>query len=482
MERAFYLFLKMSNKGKRVKKTSTKTTPKTTPKKSSKKKLPLKDRYDKHIDELMDSANKSHKDELHTELLNQIPFTDSYTNSISIAVGKQRSGKTRKILKEIIKISKMHKETHMLLYCNKTGGHTDKTFESFAKLIKCPIEYVAQDDIEEKLMDLIDYKNKYNKYKKQGLDKLYENRTDGYQGGEFSAGMYEQEEPESQLSEQQLADIEEMFEALHINNFNRSYLHTLVLLDDIANSPLLKKATSYLNSLMTQCAHINCSFFLAVQYWIGLPTAIKSQCAVIYMFGGFSKQQVRYMLSQISLEDPFEVIWDQYRQCKNQDFYIVDVIAGTYRFIPSDYKKSKPGYKRDVLEKAHRAINGDESSDEEEDEDAGDGFSDDSDDSELEALLADENETPKASYVPRHNTRGMTPPRGPGLGPTQNPAGQGQPSQCRGGAQPSQIVVQPPPVVVDLNPIQQIEPIESDWEAIWNRNKEGGWRNAGNGW
>ena len=474
----------MSNKGKRVRKTSSKepsketkkdtpstkaaTSPpkkdtKETSKKESKpkrkKQIPLKDRYDHHIDELMDSMNKTHKDELHTELLNQIPFTDSYTNSISIAVGKQRSGKTRKILKEIIKISKMHKETHMLVYCNKTGGHTDKTFESFAKLIKCPIIYVAQDDIEQKLMDIIDYKNKYNKFKKMGLDKLYEDQTEGYQGGEFSAGMYDVD-PGPQLTPQQQSDIQEVFSELHINNFNRDYLHTLVLLDDIANSPLLKKPTSYLNSLMTQCAHINMSFFLAVQYWIGLPTSIKSQCAVIYMFGGFSKQQVRYMLQQISLEDPFEVIWDQYRQCKNKDFYVVDAIAGTYKLVPSNAKEARMGYKKEVLEKAHKQINGHDDSDDEEEEDIPDPIESDS---ELEALLADEPEPPKAQYVSKRNTKGMV---------------QSQPQ----GSNQKQIVVQPPPIVVDLNPIEPLEPIESDWEAIWNRNKEGGWRNPGNGW
>ena len=257
--------------------------------------------YDKMIENMMNKSANENKYALDSELITKIPFTNSYTNSISVAVGKQRSGKTRKIIKEMIKISKLHKPTHLVIYVNKTVNKTDKTFESFKGLIKVPILYVRQDDIEEVLMDLIKWKNVYNTIKKEKMETKVE--------------------PEQQ---------EEIFEHLHIKNFKRPFLHTLVLLDDIANSPMLKKPTSQLNSLMTQCAHINCSFFLAVQYWIGLPAAIKSQVSVIYLFGGFSRQQLQYMLQQITLSDPFSVIFEQYKALQFQDFLIVDTVEGEY--------------------------------------------------------------------------------------------------------------------------------------------------------
>ena len=282
-------------------------------------------KYDDFIDDLMKDNANNNKGELHSELLNKIPLTESYTNSISVAVGKQRSGKTRKIIKEIIKISKMHKETHMLVYVNKTGQETDKTFESFKDLIKCPIVYCSQDECEEKLKDLIEYKNLYAQIIKEGWQEMV-------------------------VDEQK----QELFDALEISDFSRPYLHTLVLLDDIANSPMLKKPTTYLNSLMTQCAHINMSFFLAVQYWIGLPTPIKSQVSVIYLFGGFSKQQVRYMLQQITLEDPFNVIWTKYCQLKNRDFMTVDVIGGEYHITyAKEEEESTPPINKEVKKKYH---------------------------------------------------------------------------------------------------------------------------------
>ena len=159
----------------------------------------LNNKYDEWIDGLMTSNAKENKDALHSELLNKIPLSDSYTNSISIAVGKQRSGKTYKIIKEIIKISKMHHETHMLLYINKTGGETDKTFESFKDLIKCPIVYCSQEECEDKLAELIEYKNMYHQI--------------------IAEGTNEGVDPDEEQT---------MFDVLDISEYSRPYLHTLV--------------------------------------------------------------------------------------------------------------------------------------------------------------------------------------------------------------------------------------------------------------
>lgn len=261
----------------------------------------INNKFDEMIEEKMRFEAENNKDALDAELIQKIPCTDSYTNSISIAVGKQRSGKTRKILKEIIKISKIHKQTHMLVYVNKTGNKTDKTFESLKKLIEVPIVYCSQENCEEILCTILGYKNLYNQIKASGDAKQF---------------------PEE--------DIQDMFEQLGIEDFSRPYLHTLVLLDDIANSPMLAKPTSMMNSLMTQCAHINCSFFLAIQFWKGLPPALKSQVTTIYLFGGFPSEQIHYILRQITLQDPFPIIFEKYKDLDYHDFLYVDVCENYY--------------------------------------------------------------------------------------------------------------------------------------------------------
>ena len=258
-------------------------------------------KYDHMIEKKMNKHAKKNKNALDSELIQKINCTDTYTNSISVAVGRQRSGKTRKILKEIIKISNLHKYTHLLLYVNKTGQKTDKTFESMKGLINVPILYCSQMECEEKLVELIQYKNQYNLIKQQGIE------------------------------DQVPGDLAmEILDALCIEDFSKPYLHTLVLLDDIANSAMLAKPTSVMNSLMTQCAHINCSFFLAVQFWKGLPTSIKSQVTTIYMFGGFSREQLHYILRQITLQNPFSQVYEEYKKLQYQDYMYIDIVESHY--------------------------------------------------------------------------------------------------------------------------------------------------------
>ena len=421
----------------------------------------LNSKYDEFIDGLMTSNAKENKDALNSELLNKIPLTDSYTNSISIAVGKQRSGKTRKIIKEIIKISKMHHETHMLLYVNKNGTESDKTFESFKNLIKCPIVYCSQSECEAKLAELVKYKQLYNTVMSEETDEF-----------------------------QDPLEIETMFDVLQVEDYSRAYLHTLVLLDDIANSPLLKKPTTYLNSLMTQCAHINMSFFLAVQYWIGLPTAIKSQTSMIYLFGGFNKQQVRYMFTQIALEDPVDVVWEKYSKLKNRDFMTIDAIAGDYWITESNYKETKPKVDKKIKQKADNQMKGIEEEEEHED------------------LIQSSNTASDVVAANPIAQQWMNPPpkQETGFRMTPRPATRTeavdalpifeskpvykrkhQPRAIFDDEEPEEasisIFSNKEPVRdtrKDYSPIRPLENFEPNWEEIWNRNAEG--KRYRNGW
>ena len=201
---------------------------------------------DLNLDNELQELTEKHKEELSTALIEKIPSTHVYYNSINIAVGKQRSGKTYTIIKEIIKISRFCTNTHLLIYSNKTGDKTDKTFEKLKSKIEIPIVYVSHSNLDEYLQKFLLYKQLYNEILENG----YMDRQDDEQKAT-------------------------MFETLHINDFSRPYLHTLVLLEDVAQAKILKNKKTYIQELMTQCAHINCSFFLAVQFWSSLTTNIK---------------------------------------------------------------------------------------------------------------------------------------------------------------------------------------------------------------
>jgi hypothetical protein len=251
---------------------------------------------DKIVYQMMLEDIEANQGELSQALISRIPLTDSYLNSVNIAVGKQRGGKSFMFIKEIIKISLVSKDTHLLVYVNRTGQETDKTFEKTKHRIKIPIVYLSHDAAPDYLQDLLMWKQFYN---------------------DVIAGGLENRIVQSQR--------ESLFEKLHISDFSRPFLHTLVLLDDVAQAKILKNEKTVMSELMTQCAHINCSFFLGIQFWKALSPSIKSQASIVYVIGGFSKQMFNHILSQTVKPEDDKALWNEYRQMGAHDKMIIDV-------------------------------------------------------------------------------------------------------------------------------------------------------------
>ncbi|EAY03860.1 hypothetical protein TVAG_443480 [Trichomonas vaginalis G3] len=147
------------------------------------------------------------------------------------------------------------------------------------------------------------YKELYNTIKKQGLeDKIIDKQRD------------------------------ELFETLSISNFDREFLHSLIFLDDAVKSKLITNEKSYFNQLLTQCRHIQCSFFMAVQYFKALSTNIKSNLSTLFIFSGFSRQQLNVMLYQVNLPMSINELYTQYQQLGEHEKIIVDLNKGGVKF------------------------------------------------------------------------------------------------------------------------------------------------------
>ena len=246
----------------------------------------------------LNTNNKNINDSLISKIHDEI---NVYYNSVNIFVGKQGSGKTLSAIKEIIKISQVCPITHLLVYITKTGNKIDPTFESLKQLINIPIEYVKEDEAEQYMKSLLAYKQLYKTIINDGLeDEIIDEQRD------------------------------EIFDVLHVNDFNNENLHTLILLEDIANNKkLLGNEKSYFNHLMTTCRHNHLSFFLNVQFWKSLSSTIKSNVSTVFIFGTFSKQQLHYILYQIPLNIAFDELYNMYHKLTKNEKIIVDCNVGS---------------------------------------------------------------------------------------------------------------------------------------------------------
>ena len=239
------------------------------------------------------------------ERLRYIPNTYTYANSVNVYVGRPRSGKTYLALHDIISVIRNDETAHLLVYINESGQCDDDTFNRLQQLIDIPIMFVKYADAEKYLRNINQYKNIYNRIKDENID-VRHIPTDV---------------------------INDLYHNLHINDLCLPYLHTLILLEDATNSKAIRRADSYINDLLTRCAHTQFSFFILIHYWKALTTNIKANLSTIYIFGGYSRQQLAYMLYQMNIPIELKTLMREYSKIKQYGKLMIDCISTNYAFI-----------------------------------------------------------------------------------------------------------------------------------------------------
>jgi len=211
--------------------------------------------------DIIESMNENGNTQLDNQIAPIHPDSNIYYNSINIALGKQGTGKTFYFFREILKLDKL-KTHHMLIYVTN-NDENDQTYQMFKPKLKIPTLIVSYDDILETLQGLKAFKHLYNQIIDDSLTR--------------------------NVSQEQR---DQLFSALHVNNFKQRRLHTLVLYDDAAFEKQFVKNESPLNKLMFECRHINVSFMLCTQKLQGISTPVKSQATSIVIFPGYPPTEI----------------------------------------------------------------------------------------------------------------------------------------------------------------------------------------------
>jgi hypothetical protein len=129
--------------------------------------------------------------------------------------------------------------------------------------------------------------------------------------------------------------MEELYSELHIQSFHRPYLHTLILTEDATNAKVIKKGDSYINDLLTRCAHTQFSFFILIHFWKALTTNIKANLSTIYIFPGYSRQQLQYMLYQMNIPVTVKELMQEYVRLPQYGKLIIDCNEASAIFTSS---------------------------------------------------------------------------------------------------------------------------------------------------
>lgn len=224
------------------------------------------------------------------------PEINFKTNSFNIAIGPQGCSKTVSILKELMKLSAVPHDYHLLIYVSDLPS--DESFNTLKKYINFPIIKTNYENIDDEFEKLIELKQCYN-----------------------------------QMVDGEIPYDEDILDALYIDDFSRKRLHTFILFDDAAFI-FDKKSKSKFKRWFTELRHMKCTVYCAIQIWGSIDAKLKNLLTSVMLFPGFSKERTQHIFRQLPLDMSFnEFYHNYYMKLKQYQKLVIDFPTNTIKFV-----------------------------------------------------------------------------------------------------------------------------------------------------
>ena len=252
------------------------------------------------------------------------PLIDIYpfsTNGVYFLIGKMRSGKSFWIWKHIMITERLFKNPYYSkIYFCTSSGKMDKTSEVMSKQVKTNIDYISENNLIKVLERHLRRKNKYYAIVKNVLSKMKESSEEMYRI----------------ISKHSLEDIEDRI--IYIANKIQKYgttnypYNTLLILDDAADSNLLKK-NSPLIRIMIKTRHYNLTVIAAIQTIRFVYLNAQRLATDVICYAGYSREDFESLLTQTPNDLDKKIVTEQYLKLKNiHSKFIMNITAGKYSF------------------------------------------------------------------------------------------------------------------------------------------------------
>jgi hypothetical protein len=171
-------------------------------------------------------------------------------------------------MEEAIAVSKAIPETHLIIVFAKKSF--DETVEATKHLANCPVIVMTYDQAVDYMTLLLTYKSKYREIKRDAIDK----------------NVSDDEIPDKVNG----SDV--LMNGLHIHDFRRRWLNTIIILDDIGNSRLFANPDSYFNNCLKLCRDQQIMWYLATHGMAQLSPSIRQNATIIYIGRGLSNERL----------------------------------------------------------------------------------------------------------------------------------------------------------------------------------------------
>jgi hypothetical protein len=205
------------------------------------------------------------------------PDIHSPTNGLNVIIGRPGTGKTFYMMSEAIAISHALPECHLIICATKKSF--DETVIATKDGAACPVLLVSYDELVEILQILLAAKGLYNQLMREAVERgIRQDRLADY-----------------------VEDIDALFTALHITDFSRFWLETVIILDDVGSSRLLRNLDSFLNNRLKLTRDDGCIWFLGCHSLNDLSPAVKSNADVVAVGKGLTPERLDIIFRQLNV-------------------------------------------------------------------------------------------------------------------------------------------------------------------------------------
>ena len=269
------------------------------------------------VDKLMTKSIKKNKSVINNALIE--PLAPNYqfcTNGIYFLCSKMSGGKTYFIMRHIMITERLFREPYYdTIIFSSTSGTLDKTVSSLQPQIKTPITYVRD-------TELMSYLDKHLKNKMKFYAVMEFINSNGQEINELMQHLIEKHRWIMFIRGKKTYDLRRMIDYVQQKmtkyQFNTYPSNTLLILDDFAGNPLLKKVDSPLARMMTKVRHYHLTVVIAAQTWRFINLNLKRLCSDIVIGVGFSIEDFENMVKQTPGSYNVKQLWQQYSQLKGK--------------------------------------------------------------------------------------------------------------------------------------------------------------------
>ena len=265
------------------------------------------------VDKLISREIKKHSKQINNALIE--PISEDYpysTNGIYFFCARMGGGKTYTILRHILITERLFKQPYYdTIIFTSTSGSLDKTVSSIIPKVKTPIEYVVD-------TELVPYLEKHLRNKMKWYAVMEFLNSKGKECSDLMKHIIEKYKLYVMFKGKKKYDLKRIIHYAKAKaekyKFKNYPTNTLLVMDDFATNPLLKKVDSPLIGILTKTRHYHLTGIVVAQTWRFIQLNLKRLCTDIVIWKGYSMEDFKKMVTQTPNGQNWKSLWEEYNQ------------------------------------------------------------------------------------------------------------------------------------------------------------------------